>query len=422
MKVLDLALKDLLRAGRSVFSLAMMLAAPLLITGLLNLAFGGFASGDEIDIALTRVVLVNQDKPAAGSPFNAGSYLEQFLRSEELEPLLDVLPETDVDQAVEAVDSGEAAVAVILPEDFSAAVLGEVPETKIRLHTDPALTFGPTLVEDLLVQFLDGFAGSSIVVETGEAFLELQGRMLDGPAREQLVMDYAAAAQVRGELLQQQRSAGYRITSVVPDQPVLNEGRSIIATTMAGMMIFFMFYSAASAAESIVKEDEEGTLARLFTTPVTAREILGGKFLYMFLLMLVQAALLLASSSLIFGIRWGTPLSTLLAVLATTAASGGFGLFLISFIKSTRQSGVVFGGVMTVSAMLGGLFTTGIPNMPDAWEIVSLGTPHGWVLRCWQLSLSGSSPGEMLGTVLITILVGLVLFSAGTARFQKRFA
>ena len=43
MKVLDIALKDMLRSFRSRFALVMMFVVPLLITGIMNFAFGGLA-------------------------------------------------------------------------------------------------------------------------------------------------------------------------------------------------------------------------------------------------------------------------------------------------------------------------------------------------------------------------------------------
>ncbi len=75
---------------------------------------------------------------------------------------------------------------------------------------------------------------------------------------------------------------------------------------MGGMTIFYAFFTGASTAQTILKEDEEGTLPRLFTTPTTQATILGGKFLAVGLTVVVQMIVLLILGRLIFGIHWGS--------------------------------------------------------------------------------------------------------------------
>ncbi len=91
----------------------------------------------------------------------------------------------------------------------------------------------------------------------------------------------------------------------------------------------------------------------------------------------------------------------LLAALGLIVAAAGFGLLLMSFIKSTRQTGPVLGGVLPVMGMMGGLFTTGIPTLPAAFDTITLLTPHGWALRSWKLALAGAAPAEVLGPTLV---------------------
>jgi ABC-type multidrug transport system permease subunit len=95
---------------------------------------------------------------------------------------------------------------------------------------------------------------------------------------------------------------------------------------------------------------------------------------------------------------------------------------LMSFIKNSRQTGPVLGGAMTLLGMLGGLFTTGIPNLPAAVDTVSLVTPHGWALQGWKLALSGAAPGQALVPVLVLLAMGFVFFAVGLTLFRRRFA
>ena len=418
MKVLDVALKDLLRSFRSPFALVMMFAAPLLITGLLYFAFGGVLDGDGgFNLARTQVRVVNQDESAAAAGFSAGTRLVEFLQDEAVAEVLAVTVAGDEARARAAVDAQEAGVAVIIPAGFSSALSTSGERATVTLYQDPTLTIGPGIVKELVAHFLDGFSGARIAGTLTAEQLAARGVEVDAAVVEGATLQYATWLN---------SGAHHEEDSVVVQPPTGREGAtdgaaSVLAPTMAGMMIFFVFFMGAYGAESIIREDEEGTLERLFTTPTARSSILGGKFVAVVLALVVQIAVLLLSSSFLFDIQWGQPTTILLATSGLITAAAGFGLLLMSLIKSTRQTGPVLGGVLPVMGMLGGLFTTGIPTLPAAFDVITLATPHGWALRSWNLALAGAGPGEVLLPALVLVGMGVVFFSAGTVLFRRRF-
>ena len=50
---------------------------------------------------------------------------------------------------------------------------------------------------------------------------------------------------------------------------------------------------------------------------------------------------------------------------------------------------------LTVTGMLGGLFTNFIPGIPDLFQTVGLATPQGWAVRLWKLVIGGAPLGEL---------------------------
>ncbi len=96
-----------------------------------------------------------------------------------------------------------------------------------------------------------------------------------------------------------------------------------------------------------------------------------------------------------------------------------FGIFLMSFVKNMRQTGLCWAGHSCLG-MLGGMFTRG-SEPSRAFEIANLFTPHGWALRAFKLSL-----GEMSGSILLPVLVmaaiGAVSMVIGILLFRRRFA
>jgi ABC-2 type transport system permease protein len=192
---------------------------------------------------------------------------------------------------------------------------------------------------------------------------------------------------------------------------------------MAGQMIFFAFFTAAYSMMSILREEEEGTLARLFTTPTDRTSILIGKFLAVFITVILQGVVLLVAGHYAFGINWGGPAGVALALTAQVIAATGLGVLVISFVRSTRQGGPVLGGVLTTLGMLGGLFTANIPGgMPEAFNTIGTFIPQSWVLRVWRMVVDGQPAGDLLVPFLVIAAMGVVMFAIGALMFRKRFA
>jgi ABC-type multidrug transport system permease subunit len=130
----------------------------------------------------------------------------------------------------------------------------------------------------------------------------------------------------------------------------------------------------------------------------------------------------LLASALLFHIAWGQPISVVASAFGLVLCATGFGVLLMSFIKETRQTGPILGGVLTVTSMIGGLMSNGLPNVPPVMNTVSLTMPQGWAMRAMQLCLAGSPPGALLVPVLVMIALGVVFFLVGLSLFRRRFA
>jgi ABC-type multidrug transport system permease subunit len=311
---------------------------------------------------------------------------------------------------------------VIIPTDLSGAAFTPGSGTQITLYQDPTLTIGPAIVKGLIENFLDGFSGSKIAAGVTAKLFGERGQQADSSTTQSVVMQYAEWAQQVG----QQRAGGQHPLIEVQAPPrkaaPTNQLADLAGKILAGQLIFFSFYTAAASAQSIITEEEQMTLPRLFTTPTPRTAILAGKFIAIFVLVLGQAVVLTIASALIFRIRWGQPLTVALVMLGLVAVSTGFGLFLMSFAKSSRQAGLVMGAVLTVLGMAGGLFSAGMDVLPRAFETVALLTPHGWVMRGWKLSLAGASAGEVLLPVAVVLVMGIAFFAFGAVTFRRRLA
>lgn len=420
MKIFDLALKDLKCLMKKPFNLVMMFGAPFLITGLLYFAFGGMADGGEnFNLQEVQVQVVNLDQSQGNMAL--GSTLIKFLQNEEFSKLLEIHVASNETEAREAVDSGSSDVAVIIPRNFTSSALSPGVDTAITLVQDPTLTIGPGILKEILQQFIDVFAGAKITSEVVAHQFSDRGENLPAAALQQIAMEYTGDLQFTNH---EHEDASRSLIIRSPQGSNVNEKDTMgmIAPIMASMMIFFVFFMGANSAQSIIQEDEEGTLPRLFTTPTSKVYILGGKFITVFFTLILQTGILLVASSYLFDINWGQPSAVIFNALGLVVAASGFGVLLMSLIENTRQVGPILGGVLTVTGMLGGLFTNGIPNIPEVFETVNLTMPQGLALRAWKMALAGASVEELMLPVGILFLIGFLLFTLGFFIFRRRFS
>ena len=414
-KIFAIAFKDLLRSLRSMFFIGISLAAPLLLTFLFSTAFGG---GSSTAISNIDVAFLNLDVPLQGSS-NLGETVREVFNTEGLKELINLHTVASEEEAINGINDQEYSAALIIPADFSQAVIEEGKVAQLRIISDPAESIAPQILENITASIADGLSSSKIMITLAVEELQRRG----GQADEEFYTDVVNRITAQ---LGDQSSAVNSMLTILNSQGKIGEvgdqSQKLISTIMVGMMIFFAFYTGAFASESLLLEEEKGTLARKFVSPTPVKTILAGKFLGVFVTLIVQVDVLLLLSGLIFHIQWGEPGKFILAVIALIIASAGFGLLLMSLLRDSRQTGIILGGVMTVTGMLGGLFTAGIQNMPTFMETLKKLTPQGWALHLWQLVLNHASYAEILIPVAVLIGMGLVFFIIAVLRFQKRFA
>ena len=422
MKLFDITLKDLRRSFLSGSFLVFGFVMPLLTASLFYFAFGGLASGDGgFELPVTQVQVVDLDGTQAG--FSAGELLADTLR-DAMPGVVQVTEASDAASARTAVDNQEAAVAVIIPAGFTAAVLDPGAHAAVELYQDPTLMLGPSIVIGIVSQVVDGFAGAKIATDIASGQLSKRGMAVDATLQGGIASQYGDWLAKLGKGYQGEANPLVDVLSAGAEEESTGGMATIIGLIVAGMMVFFVFFTGAASAESILQEEEAGTLPRLFTTPTPLSTILGGKFVATFVMLAVQVVVLVVVTALIFGIDWGEPLPVAMVTLGLVVLASSFGIFVTSLLKGTRQTGIVSGGVMTVMGMVGMLsvFTATTPDGSSAMSTASLFVPQGWGIRGWRLLLEGGGVEDIWLTVVVMLVLGLVFFLLGVLKFRKRYA
>jgi len=324
-----------------------------------------------------------------------------------------------------AVDEQEIGVAVIIPQNFTERFLSGDKDVQVIVISDPTLSIGPAVVQNMVTMMIDGLTGGGIAIETIIERIQVNGMQ---PSTEQVpawIERYSNwYREFQRKLFHDPVNSAFVVVA-----PSANEGETstplqqIMGLTMAGQMIFFAFFTGAHSMMSILREDEEGTLARLFTTPIERTQILAGKFTAVFITVILQGLVLMIAGHYAFGIDWGKPFGAAIALLGQVIAATGLGVLLISFVKNTKQGGPVLGGGLTTLGMLGGLFTASMPNgLPESMRALSNFTPQGWVLKTWRMVMDGQPTSDLFVPYAVMLSMGVVMFVIGALMFRKRFA
>ncbi len=428
MKLLAITLKDMTRSFRSVFALAFMFGVPLLVTGMFYLMFGGSVGneGAAFSLPTTRVVVADLDE---GSPYfqmdsgnaenfqDMGDVLTHILSSAELNELIEVTSLADAQAARAAVDRQEAGIALIIPKDFTRAMIEPQATADVELYHDPTLTLSPGIVRTLVERAIESTAGAKLGLSVILKQMEAAGLSASPAQQQSLAMRLV-------DNVGQELNGLVALRALDGETAGADPLAAMLGLIMGGMTVFYAFYTGATSAQTIMTEQEHGTLQRLFTTPVTATTVLGGKYLATGLTVLVQMIVLLTFGRLIFNIHWGALPEVALTILGTALAATSMGIFLISLLKTDKQVGLVFGVGLTITGMLGifSSFTSGAPGASSVADRFALFVPQGWAMTALRAGMDGSGLVAVLPFFLGMLAWSAVFFFIGVRRFSKRFA
>jgi ABC-2 type transport system permease protein len=416
MKALRIAWKDTLTRFRDRKALIGLLAAPLIISALIGLAFGNINfGGSEPPLTDIPIVLINEDEGQLGQVY------KDVLTSDSLSDLLDVTEMDDLAAARDQIEQGTVRAVLYIPAGFTEKVIpsatgASVGKTSLELYTDPTSTVAPVIVKSIIEQISAGISTVNLAAEISTQQAADYADIL-GPQLAQL-------AQVLPEELSQQNfdfeSQKLSLNTITVGE--VRENVNAFAYFVPGMAVYFLMFSMFGGARSILDEETRGTLPRLMTTPTPISQIILGKMGGTFLTGVLQFAILMLASRFIFQLSWGNSLLGLaVIVLLTVFAASGLGALLTSFTRNQLQANVVGMTVSLVFGALGGSFFS-TQNLSGVMEIASRLTLNRWAIEgLTKLTISGAGFNEILTEAAVLGAIGLVTYLLAIPMFQRRY-
>ena len=413
-KILFIGWKDLTVIFRDRAALILMLAAPFALTLGMGLVTGRFSGGDTTGIQDVPLILINQDDGALGRA------LVNVFTSPELSGLLAPTTGRDPDAARAQVAANEVAGAVIIPTGFSDSIIPRMAAAAaasavvpIQVILSPARPLSGGIIQSVVDAFISRVETAR--VSSLVAINELLAHGLVQPA------DIGAAAQAMGARLLAQGDSAPRIALAASQDRSAPQPQEFdpLAVLAPGMALLFLMYTVSLGGRSLLAEQREGTLARLLTSPTGAGQALAGKMLGAFLIGLAQMTILIGSSTLLFGLRWGDPLALAPLIIAAVTAATGWGMLLAAV---ARQPGQVSGLGMALAllfGLLGGSFFGGAaPQGPLA--LLARLTPNRWAQDGFARLAQGGTLSDLLPMIAALLVMAVTLLVIAILIFRRK--
>ena len=208
-------------------------------------------------------------------------------------------------------------------------------------------------------------------------------------------------------------------TVAVNSEEVGHGGKVNLNFFAPNIAVVFLFIGSGLGMRSLLMERSAGTLARITAAPVRPTQIVLGKLLAIFLTGMATIFVIWAVTTYGFGADWGNLLGALLMAIGATAAMCGIGVFLTSLAKTEQQA---FGITLLVGLFLalvgGNLLPSG--SLPDAFQVIALGTPNGWALVGFgRLDQLGEPASSIIGPFVILLIIAVVAGGLAMTRVRR---
>jgi ABC-2 type transport system permease protein len=341
MKALWIAAANLRRTFRARTNIFFVFVFPMVLILVLGATFGGSSS--------PRLGVVTQGSGPLGT-----ALVQQLERT----PHLRVVSVSDPGALLTQVERGNLAAGLVIPPGY---------DTAIRAGRGRVLRY-----------LARPDQSSQQLAETVRGAVSEQAALL-GAAR--FAVTERSATSFDAALAE-----AARITPTVPSISVTQTtaGTALFPKTLGQFdegawteLLLFLFLIALTGAVALIETRRLGLSRRMLATPTAPGTVIAGETLGRVLIAVIQVAVIILGSALLFGVRWGQPIAVAAVVILFALVGAGAGILLGTLFRNEQQA-------VGISLLLGlGLAALGGCMVPlevfsPTMKHVAHITPHAW--------------------------------------------
>jgi linearmycin/streptolysin S transport system permease protein len=379
-KILAIVQTNVIRTLRDRLGLFFLVLLPMLLIVVLGIMYGGQG---------TAVVgLVDADRGALATELTAGLGDGSGLR-------IEVREYGSVADLQDAAARGFVQVGLAIPAGYDQA---------LRTGSDPIVTLvaPPTEAASAIRAIVDRAIAD-------QAALIRAARFVASPT----VTFDQALAQARAS---RDAAPGVGVTVESVAEVTTVRGFDVGAQSQ---LILFMFLTALTGATELITSRQLGISRRMFATPTGAWTIIAGEGLGRVVLAMLQGALIVVGSAVLFGVNWVDPAATTAIVVVFAFVAGGAALLIGTVASNASQAGALGPALGMLLGLLGG---TMVPAevFPEAMRTLSHVTPHAWAMDAFRtMLLRGGGLADILGPLAVLAGFAAVLLTLAVVRFRR---
>lgn len=417
--LLTLLAKDLRRVRRNPWALVINLALPFVITALIGMAFGGSSSGSKM--GAIKVAIVDEDDSPL-SNFLRGAFQQGEAR-EFLQPRV-----VNRSEALTLIKENEVSAIVVLPKNLAVDYLLGKTGLRLELIKNPAQSFYPAIVEELLGVLVEGLSAIS---------LNLGGELSTwtNVFRENQMPDFAKMSEIYARLDQRVKAVkGYlspplviyeKETQAKEKEEEAQPMRDVFAFVLPGMGSMFLFFIADAMMRDLFRETRFRTLDRFRTIQDRLLTFIISKVVVSLVVSCASGFVLFFASSLIFQFQWSNFTGIAFILLGFAICASGLLGVCAAIARSEKRADVINIPVIIGLSFLGGAYFPAknlpaffrdhiSPLLPNYWFIEGIrglhfGTTDDWLAITLKLSAFG----------LVAMFIASALFRAQLLKGAK---
>ena len=409
-QVLLLVRKDLRRRLRSPLSTILVLVFPLVLAGILAMAFG--AGGTEAP--KIRLLIDDQDGGLVGN-----LVAQAFARPEAAQYFEVKKAGPD---ALEKLEEEDFAALLRLPPGLTEGVLDGWP-VDLELVRNPAQSILPEVAEQITQVLADGLSAASYSLRGPLDELRPLLQAGQGPSDQSV----AAVSVTVNQWIT--RSGKYIFPPAIALEPVQLEKTgeqkssggtaSVFLIVLPGLAVFSLFTLGDMVMRDLLGEGTRGTLRRVLAGPVTPGTVVVAKAATA-AAVAIAGLLVLASIAGFVARRGVDVLGFALLSLALVAAVTGLASTIYGLARSERQGSTIGSVLYMVLAFSGGSFLP-LDSLPPAMRAISPLSLFYWGTQGYKaLLLEGGGLRDVLLHTGILAGSGLALLALGGALLRRR--